>query len=178
MGHGDCWRLLRLSAPVGGFVEMLHFGRLSFGRVGRMKCAMVIVNGFCDYLRQLAALLKYSTMGGDSGSRMLHFRRQRAVDGLPAKYESWIQLMAIENFADWLPGDVVIDPMSRPMSHNMKFWEFIPDTGTSISVRHDLPSHLYWGTSKVEIYRFRVFELWLMPLLFVFGCSAMLWRAL
>ncbi|KDP43152.1 hypothetical protein JCGZ_26685 [Jatropha curcas] len=55
--------------------------------------------------------------------------------------------MAAENVADWLPGDAVIDPVTRPVSHDMKLQEFIPDAGTSISLWQYLPSHLCCGIS-------------------------------
>ncbi|KDP43315.1 hypothetical protein JCGZ_24236 [Jatropha curcas] len=54
--------------------------------------------------------------------------------------------MAAKNVAKWLLGDAMIDLVTHPVSHGMKLWEFIPDAGTSISLRHDLPSHLCWGT--------------------------------
>ncbi|KDP31490.1 hypothetical protein JCGZ_15392 [Jatropha curcas] len=54
--------------------------------------------------------------------------------------------MAAENVMDWLPGDVVIDPVTCPISHGMKLQDFVPDVGTAISLRYNLPSHLCWGT--------------------------------
>ncbi|KDP35445.1 hypothetical protein JCGZ_10828 [Jatropha curcas] len=57
--------------------------------------------------------------------------------------------MATENVADWLPRDTMIDPVTQPVSHDMNLQEFIPDAGTFISLRHDLPSHLCWGTSEI-----------------------------
>ncbi|KDP26276.1 hypothetical protein JCGZ_22425 [Jatropha curcas] len=56
--------------------------------------------------------------------------------------------MADENVVDWLLGDVVIDPVTRPMSHGMPLREFILGVRTAISLRHNLPSHLCWG--KIE----------------------------
>ncbi|KDP32260.1 hypothetical protein JCGZ_14904 [Jatropha curcas] len=56
--------------------------------------------------------------------------------------------MAVENVMDWLLRDVVIDPVTCPVSHDMMLREFIPDVGASISLRHNLPSHLYWGMSE------------------------------
>ncbi|KDP21583.1 hypothetical protein JCGZ_03736 [Jatropha curcas] len=56
--------------------------------------------------------------------------------------------MAAKNLADLLPRGVVIDPVNRLLNHGMKLWEFIPDAGSSISLRLDLPSHLYWSTSE------------------------------
>ncbi|KDP38789.1 hypothetical protein JCGZ_05125 [Jatropha curcas] len=38
--------------------------RLYFGREGQRKCARVVVGGFCGYLYKMAALLKYSIVGG------------------------------------------------------------------------------------------------------------------
>ncbi|KDP33072.1 hypothetical protein JCGZ_13609 [Jatropha curcas] len=54
--------------------------------------------------------------------------------------------MGTENVLDWLSGDMVIDPVTPPVSHGMKLREFIPDVRISISLQHDLPSHLCWGT--------------------------------
>ncbi|KDP37546.1 hypothetical protein JCGZ_05985 [Jatropha curcas] len=73
--------------------------------------------------------------------------------------------MAIENVADWLLGDTVINPMTCPMSHGMKLWEFILDAGTSISLRHDLPSYLYRGTIEIWACEHKVLP---MPSLFGF----------
>ncbi|KDP29608.1 hypothetical protein JCGZ_19135 [Jatropha curcas] len=56
--------------------------------------------------------------------------------------------MAAENVTDWISGNAMIDLVSRPVSHGMKLREFIPDAGTTISLRNDLPSHLCWGTSE------------------------------
>ncbi|KDP25147.1 hypothetical protein JCGZ_24247 [Jatropha curcas] len=50
--------------------------------------------------------------------------------------------MATENVMDWLPGDTVIDLVTRPVSHGMKLSEFIPEAGIAISLWHDLPDHL------------------------------------
>ncbi|KDP47099.1 hypothetical protein JCGZ_03907 [Jatropha curcas] len=53
--------------------------------------------------------------------------------------------MAVESVVEWLLGDAVIDPLTCPVSHEMKLWEFISDAGTIISLQNYLPSHLYWG---------------------------------
>ncbi|KDP39498.1 hypothetical protein JCGZ_04162 [Jatropha curcas] len=60
--------------------------------------------------------------------------------------------MAAKNVVDWLPGDAAIDPVTRLVGHEMKLWEFILDARTKISVRHDLPSHLYRSTPEIERY--------------------------
>ncbi|KDP25883.1 hypothetical protein JCGZ_23728 [Jatropha curcas] len=61
--------------------------------------------------------------------------------------------MATENVMDWLLGDTVIDLMTCPTSHDLKLQEFVPDVGTSISLRHDLPSHLCWGAMEKVVRR-------------------------
>ncbi|KDP30073.1 hypothetical protein JCGZ_18621 [Jatropha curcas] len=54
--------------------------------------------------------------------------------------------MAAKNVMDWLPSDMVIDFVTHLVSNGMKLQEFIANTGTAISLQHDLPSHLCWGT--------------------------------
>ncbi|KDP26191.1 hypothetical protein JCGZ_22687 [Jatropha curcas] len=49
--------------------------------------------------------------------------------------------MAAGNIVDWLPSDAVVDPVNRPISHTMKLREFVPDEGTTISLRHDFPNY-------------------------------------
>ncbi|KDP26929.1 hypothetical protein JCGZ_21022 [Jatropha curcas] len=73
--------------------------------------------------------------------------------------------MAAENVMDWLPGDVVIDLVTCPVSHGMKLRDFVPDVGTAISLRYDLPSHLCWGIIEIWAYEHRVLY---MPGLFSF----------
>ncbi|KDP29963.1 hypothetical protein JCGZ_19120 [Jatropha curcas] len=53
--------------------------------------------------------------------------------------------MAAEKVMDWLLGDAVINPVTRPLSHGMKLWEFVLNKGTLISLWHNLPSHLWMG---------------------------------
>ncbi|KDP47167.1 hypothetical protein JCGZ_25676 [Jatropha curcas] len=59
--------------------------------------------------------------------------------------------MAAENVIDWLSRSVVIDLVTRPVSHGMQLWEFIPDAGNSINLQYDLPIHLCWGTSEDRV---------------------------
>ncbi|KDP44298.1 hypothetical protein JCGZ_19165 [Jatropha curcas] len=40
--------------------------------------------------------------------------------------------------------------MTRPVSHGMKLREFMPNTGTSISLQYDLSNHLCWGTTEAK----------------------------
>ncbi|KDP35451.1 hypothetical protein JCGZ_10834 [Jatropha curcas] len=61
--------------------------------------------------------------------------------------------MAVKNVVDWLLGSTVIDPVTRPVSHSMKLREFIPNAGNSISLWHDLPSHVFWGTTEKSVKR-------------------------
>ncbi|KDP35772.1 hypothetical protein JCGZ_10729 [Jatropha curcas] len=65
----------------------------------------------------------------------------------------FMQLMAAENVVDWLPGDAVIEPVTRPVSYEMKLWEFISNTGTTISLRHDLSSHVCWALTQKSVKR-------------------------
>ncbi|KDP35823.1 hypothetical protein JCGZ_10632 [Jatropha curcas] len=56
--------------------------------------------------------------------------------------------MAAENVTGWISGGVVINPMNWLLNRGMKLQEFIPDTGSSINLCVDFPSHLCWSTSE------------------------------
>ncbi|KDP23184.1 hypothetical protein JCGZ_00333 [Jatropha curcas] len=59
--------------------------------------------------------------------------------------------MAAENIADWLPEGAVVDPITQSVCNCMKLREFIQDTGNSINLRLDLPTHLCWGTNEKSV---------------------------
>ncbi|KDP45518.1 hypothetical protein JCGZ_17071 [Jatropha curcas] len=136
-------------ATVAGFeLIMLHFGRLSFRiRRGEMRCTTQ--DGFREVRHFGRLKLENSASGAllkivprhaklDNllvASGVLALFRQLAIDGLPAKYESRTQqVIATKNVVDWLSGDTVINPITRPVSHGMKLQEFILDAGTAISL--------------------------------------------
>ncbi|KDP25699.1 hypothetical protein JCGZ_24148 [Jatropha curcas] len=102
-------------------------------------------------LRRLQWINKYDT-SVDPISEVLQFRRLsfRCVEtSFPSNSLCFFlqpKLIAAENVIDWLSGNAMIDPVTCPVSHGMKLWEFIPDAETAIGLWHDLPSLLCWGT--------------------------------